>query len=724
MKKFSLLIIATLLFHCGIKGSPLWIPIDNSYSGKCISITTIESNKNKYKAKIEIHGYNDNRIIINDSIYHQVLFDEPASLSIVGEPSLPIISRLIAIPKGKDFDVRIKDEKWSEDFFVGQVMPRQRSVLESKEEPTFEKNETIYKKDEYQVERFYIGELQEWRGVSNRALNICPIRYRPKEGNMSVLKEFVLEISFDNAAKVNLMKSEDMHLFLNQINTEEYDRVEYQGNSTDSYDYLIIAGNIPGVLGSQALADFRRWKAFKGYRTKVVSTNTIGTSDLQIKQYIKSEHVKGVKYVLLLGNSHWISTHFIPDSNFVDAASDYWYGCMGDSTDVEADINIGRFPAYNLSELTNMINKTISYEGTTRSYGNEVLLVAHGEDNLYDFHKCSEAIRTKNYNKPMSFTKAYGKLYYMGEGGVSNDSVIDEINKGKNIINYRGLGEYNCWPHWNGHWEDFYSSEVYLLNNSTNDVYFCIASSLGSFMANRSFMETFMFTDHGAVSMITASDFTYTYPNNSFNKNLFIKLLDENIYNIGDLNVAAHMATITATTGDEQRKAIFNAFNYFCGGDPSLEIITENTNNFDNYTLSLNGQNLIVNCENISGYKVSIVNENDSLSSVINSTSAMCSLPIPTENFYLVLNKHNYVPRIIYVNVVDSYIQNKVFDDIDVDYYYIKNTTISAGYDVTTSIPYGNVIIESGSKLSINKKNGVRIKNGFKCKTGGELQIK
>lgn len=47
-----------------------------------------------------------------------------------------------------------------------------------------------------------------------------------------------------------------------------------------------------------------------------------------------------------------------------------------------------------------------------------------------------------------------------------------------------------------------------------------------------------------------------------------------------------------------------------------------------------------------------------------------------------------------------------------------------AGYDVTTSIPYGNVSVENGSKLTISKSNGVLLKNGFECKAGGELQIK
>ena len=46
------------------------------------------------------------------------------------------------------------------------------------------------------------------------------------------------------------------------------------------------------------------------------------------------------------------------------------------------------------------------------------------------------------------------------------------------------------------------------------------------------------------------------------------------------------------------------------------------------------------------------------------------------------------------------------------------------GYDVTSSVPYGNVTIENGSKLSIDKSNGVIFKNGTECKLGGILEIK
>ncbi|MBQ7180821.1 MAG: hypothetical protein IJR87_05965 [Bacteroidaceae bacterium] len=38
-------------------------------------------------------------------------------------------------------------------------------------------------------------------------------------------------------------------------------------------------------------------------------------------------------------------------------------------------------------------------------------------------------------------------------------------------------------------------------------------------------------------------------------------------------------------------------------------------------------------------------------------------------------------------------------------------------------VPEGNVSIENGNKLNIDKSGGVIIKNGFKCKLGGTLKI-
>jgi len=38
-------------------------------------------------------------------------------------------------------------------------------------------------------------------------------------------------------------------------------------------------------------------------------------------------------------------------------------------------------------------------------------------------------------------------------------------------------------------------------------------------------------------------------------------------------------------------------------------------------------------------------------------------------------------------------------------------------------LPNGNVVIEPGAKVRINKGSGVLIKNNFECKQGGEFVI-
>lgn len=68
-----------------------------------------------------------------------------------------------------------------------------------------------------------------------------------------------------------------------------------------SYDYLIIGDN-SALLRSQALKNFSKWKAIKGYKTKIVSIEATGTSCSSIKKFIESEYNvnKSLSYALLL----------------------------------------------------------------------------------------------------------------------------------------------------------------------------------------------------------------------------------------------------------------------------------------------------------------------------------------------------------------------------------------------------------------------------------------
>ena len=81
------------------------------------------------------------------------------------------------------------------------------------------------------------------------------------------------------------------------------------------------------------------------------------------------------------------------------------------------------------------------------------------------------------------------------------------------------------------------------------------------------------------------------------------------------------------------------------------------------------------------------------------------------------ITKPGYVPYVAtYQDTM--YIQNETIDDNRI---FIARQIIG-GDSVTTSIPYGPVIIENG-KVKIFGTDGVEIFNSFEVQTGAELEI-
>lgn len=98
--------------------------------------------------------------------------------------------------------------------------------------------------------------------------------------------------------------------------------------------------------------------------------------------------------------------------------------------------------------------------------------------------------------------------------------------------------------------------------------------------------------------------------------------------------------------------------------------------------------------------------------------SSLITIPLPPSKCDIALNKHDYIPLVLHCGV--NVIQNEL---ITQDANYIGDS-LRIGYDVTDTIPYGNVVIEPDAKVTIFSNNGVVIKNGFECKLGAEFEIK
>ena len=397
---------------------------------------------------------------------------------------------------------------------------------------------------------------------------------------------------------------------------------------------------------------------------------------------------------------------------------------MNDDVNYMANIPIGRFSVGALYDFQKMVEKTIAYESSYDGDYKKMLLVAHKEDAPYKYQGCCENIRTATYTAPLTFTTAYGASTTNYGNNATNLNVVNHINSGMHIVNYRGHGKPDSWgfvsanPNrngWNATNQLFQSNQIN--NISTCSIYFNSCCQTGNIEEEPCMMESFMRSSKGAIACLAATEDTWTTENNYHDQQLFNKLLNDSVWHIGDMNVQAHIATIMTHSSE----AKYNALSYLCGGDPTLEIWTGTPASFSGISVTKSGENLIVSSPTFtSGSTVCVVNSvNGELINRIEVSGYSCSFSIPSCNFHIVVNKHNYYP---YARLyrVSGHIQNVEFEN---DETYVS-TPLDVGYDVNLLAPYGNVVVRNGATLRIlNGTGGVTIKNGFECEQGAELII-
>ena len=722
-KHKNIIAILTALFVCSNAFSQKWVSLDGNKSGKEYTISIIESDVTKYKAKISIHGFYDREIVRNETVYHQLFFNDGFSTHEVGEPQLPAIGQLIAIPAGATYKVTVLEERWQE-IEIGRVFPAQAYYTESEKVPDFSVNNSIYEQNEYIPALIYEGKEDNWRHIRNVGITVCPFKYYPTRNKISVLTDFVLQVDFMHASKQSSIRKEDLShaaswgMFANNITTfpieDESENTKGTLTSND-YDYLIIVGNIPSILNSQALQDFCLWKNLKGYKTKVVSTTTIcnppyynyyGSIKNFIKQELDNYHIR---YVLLVGDINYISLcNSSTPYETGGVYGDYGYGCTGGPLNYTASIPIGRFSVNKLSEFENMVAKTIAYEKSFSGDYSKVLLAAHKETAPENYQNCCNNILTGNYSTPLNFTTAYGGA------GATNSQVVNAINNGMHIVNYRGHGLYYGWQNgWNNSGEQFDTTQINNIN--TTAIYINACCFTGKISEEPCFMETFTRSSKGAVACIAATDGVHPSSGSLYDQKIFQKLFYNNVWNIGNLNLQAHFASFP---GNIMAQHI--AFLFLLGADPTLEIWTGTPNNYSNVSITKSGSSMTVSSPSFcSSDTISVVSEAGELLARYSISGSSCTFTIPSGNFYFAVNRHNYYPYVTYCST-SGYIQNKT---IDVNSYY-DATPMNVGYDVTSSQSYGNVKVKSGSRLTIKKgSGGVTIKNGFECEQGAEMVI-
>lgn len=696
MKKSLLLLFFSFFF--GICYSQTWISFEGNVAKKP-QIEVLESNSNSYKVKVKLFGLFDKEIQKSGMIYHKLSFDGCGFLSQAGLPALPTFSQLIGLPRHKKCTAKVVENKW-ENIDIGKIYPAQKPLRETETEKEFSINKSVYASSSFLPQLIERNEQQIYRGVANHTYTICPFKYYPSTDRLSVLTEFTLVVNFEEIPSIQ--KDEFIMPSIKKGIFDNYDFLTEESSSLDNspYDYLIIVGEVPNLLNSNVLNDFCKWKAAKGFKTKVVSTKEIGNTCEKIKSYIKSERVNNIKYVLFVGDNNTIPLyHWMAANEQTPIKSDYWYGCLDNEKDTQADVYIGRFPVNSLDELRNMVSKTICYEKEGNQYGNKCLLVAHKEFAPNKYQGCCERIRKSIYSTPLSFTYAYGSSPKKGGNNATNTMVIEQINQGLNIVNYRGHGSEVDWvPSWGADGVPFSKEQVSQLSGKVFPVIFSIACLNGDISYDQPcLLESFMRYEKGSVAFLGSTEPSWTTANHSFDEIIFKKLLDKGICNFGELNVVSHLANISQGGGEP---AISNAFMYICGNDPSLEIWTDKTKAFGEVSVENTASGVRITTQGVYNYRASVLSPKGELLYVKETTTNTLLLNDIQPDYQVVLNKHNFIPCIISdVSNNVLFIQDETIGGNKV----IEADIIKVGTNVTSTKPYGDVLFNEG-KITLKAK--------------------
>ena len=522
MKKFQLkklamaLVVIMLGFQAFAQGR-----IDLAPMGKT-SHEAQNVTMNGFTASFSFNSIESELISTEKGDFSVITLDNSLPGGNTGEPQVPVVRKLIAVPFGATPVVTLKNYTVTDynlsDYGIERIFPQQPSQSKSEKEVKFYYNEEAYQTRGFD-ESHPIAEVEvmgTMRGIQIGALQLNAVRYNASTNTVRVYNDIDVEVTFENA---------DMELTEKTlVNTySPYFRTVYatlfnEKAIRDIYDehpdlwatpvkVLVIANR----MFEATLQPWITWKTEKGFYMDVNYTDEIGTSASAIKTFITNKYNDGVAagqaptFVIIVGDKNQV-----PQSQTGAATSEvtdlYYYAVAGGATDYFGDMFHSRFTCETTQELQNVLDKSLMYEQYTMpdpSYLSNVLLIA-GWDSGWNPKVGKPTIQyamNYYYNADHGFENVYNFLQ------TPYNQPYASLNTGVNFVNYTAHGGETSWSD-----PGFSVSDVNSLTNT--DKYFlamgncCLAANWG--YSTKSLGESFIIAPNkGAYAYIGAPVSTY-----------------------------------------------------------------------------------------------------------------------------------------------------------------------------------------------------------------------
>ena len=660
----------------------------------------------------------------------------PDHLSTVkpGKPELPVYTKLISIPEGTDYKVRISDVRTSRirpsgKKISGILYPAQEGATKMYQEkkPRFLLDKPTYASrgliasDTVKIE--HVGIVRN-RNLAN--LIVSPVRYNPKSNVLEVITSMKIEITFSSSI-VSLSKSlVPEGTLMNESLSKgvlNFDPGEVVPGFTDKPVKMII---ITDTAFKKHMKPFLEWKTQKGFRIQVLykGTGLAGNTYTQLKDTLTKIYMSATEsdppadYLLIIGDVDRIPYYGTGN------VTDMYYAEFDGNGDYIPEMYVGRLPVNDTSELKSVLNKIIQYEKfqfakTNKFYSGAI--GAAGSDAGYATYMNGQlSYLVSNYLKPVNkITESH--FYYPSNLTTEKDSIIKLINKGTSFINYTGHGDASGWLHLNINVSD----TAKLLNPNMYPLIISNACRTAQYNTKYSFGNRMVMSEKkGAIGFIGCSNDSYwdedyfwsigvgaitstpTYATTGLGA--FDRLFHTHTespadwhYTLGQINYAGNLAVSESTSA--RKKYYWETYNVI--GDPSMIPIIGIPDSFNVAipdTLPNGIKSMTFNLEPFSYIAVSHQGTLWDASFASASGSAILDMPgISNDSCLVVITGQNRYPLIktVYISDINKEFLNLTATSINdnivgnnnsrADYaesFYLKLTVSNLGLTTTNNV--------------------------------------
>ncbi len=342
---------------------------------------SIDSDTDSYlDVDFNVRNINFSNISTEKGVFTSVTIDNGYLTTNIGEPALPTMHELIAMPYGASPEVEVVSYsseiyKLSDLGIENRIVPAQPSYSKSSdpEDRKFVYNESAYTASKFNNDAIAsVSKSGTMRGVGVGVLKIRPFRYNPVESTIEVLNNIKVRVNYVNAdPRAEEIKSESYSPYFDSALRT---LINYQPSSVKSdlmhypITYLIVASDaLSGNADLQRLIDWKTEKGFNVLVNYVSATSTIFENDVWVEEQYGIRPIPS--FVLLVGDESGTYNVESQDNPALGSTgsvtrSDLEYGVIGitNSTNRIPSMYVGRFSVRSEAELTAQVDKTIWYE--------------------------------------------------------------------------------------------------------------------------------------------------------------------------------------------------------------------------------------------------------------------------------------------------------------------------------------------------------------------------